>query len=70
MIKINLAVKMAERKIKINELCKRSGISRPTLTSLYYERSKGITFDTLERLCRALDVPIEEIITIVNSNQK
>jgi len=70
MIKVNLAVKMAERKIKINELSKRSGISRPTLTSLYYERSKGIEFDTLERLCRALDIPIEEIITIVNSNQK
>lgn len=70
MIKVNLAVKMAERKIKINELSNRSGISRPTLTSLYYERSKGIEFDTLERLCRALDIPIEEIITIVNSNQK
>lgn len=70
MIKVNLAVKMAERKIKINELSKKSGISRPTLTSLYYERSKGIEFDTLERLCRALDIPIEEIITIVNSNQK
>lgn len=69
MIKINLAVKMAERKIKINELSKRSGISRPTLTSLYYERSKGIEFDTLERLCIALRASIDELVVFSDDEE-
>ena len=62
MIKINLAVLLAERGLKITELSKQTGISRPTLTALYYNQSKGIQFDTLDSLCDHLKVKPDKLI--------
>ena len=56
MIKSNLAIIMAEKKIKISELSRKTGISRVTLTSLYYNNSGGIQFDTLNNLCNFFNV--------------
>ncbi len=38
------------------ELAKRSGVSPVALNRLEKGRTKGVTFDTLQRLARALDV--------------
>lgn len=62
MIKINLAVLMAEREIKISDLAKQTGISRTTLTALYYNQSKGIQWETLDTLCNYLRVKPNELI--------
>jgi len=62
MIKINLAVLMAEREIKISDLAKQTGISRTTLTSLYYNQAKGVQFDTLDVICDHLMVKPNELI--------
>lgn len=62
MIKSNLAIIMAEKKIKISELSRKTGISRVTLTSLYYNNSGGIQFDTLNNLCNFLSVKPSDIL--------
>lgn len=62
MIKSNLAIVMAEKKIKISELSRKTGISRVTLTSLYYNNSGGIQFDTLNNLCNFLSVKPSDIL--------
>lgn len=51
MIKCNLAIILAERNLKIMKLSKDTGISRTTLTSLYYNHAKGIQFETINTLC-------------------
>ena len=66
MIKVNLAVLLAERNIKISELAKHTGISRTTLTSLYYNQSKGIQFDTLDVLCTYLKVKLDQLLLYEN----
>lgn len=67
MIKCNLAVLLAERNIKISELSRKTGMSRTTLTALYYNQSKGIQFDTFDALCSYLkctpnDLFIQEVL--------
>lgn len=56
MLKCNLAVLLAERKLKISKVSADTGISRTTLTALSSNQSQGIQFDTLNTLCSYLRV--------------
>lgn len=56
MIKCNLAVLMAQRELKIAEISEDTGISRTTLTALYYNQGKGVQFETMDTLCDYLNV--------------
>lgn len=65
MIKIKLAEFMAKRKCRnINKISAETGISRTTLTNLYYDKSTGIQFDTLEKLCEYFSCRIGDLIEI------
>lgn len=50
MIKNKLSRILGERRLKITQLSKETGISRTTLTAIYYDRSEGISFGVLEKL--------------------
>lgn len=62
MIIINLDVMMAKRKMSLNELSERVGITLANLSILKNNKAKAIRFSTLEALCRALDCKVEDII--------
>ncbi|EDT14993.1 helix-turn-helix domain-containing protein [Clostridium perfringens] len=62
MINNKFSVLLGERLIKITEISERTGVSRTTLTNLYYKRSKSISFDVLNKLCEFFDCSIEDII--------
>ena len=55
MIKINLDVMMAKRKISLNELSERVGITNTNLSVLKTNKAKAIRFSTLDAICRVLD---------------
>lgn len=68
MIKINLAEIMAKNKIRtIQKISDQTGISRTTLTALYYGTSTGIQFSTLDRLCQFFNCHIDELINITDN---
>jgi len=52
---------LGERLIKISAIAKQTGISRTTLTNLYYRRSTYISFDVLNKLCGFLDCSVDDI---------
>jgi len=52
---VNLDVMMAKRKIRLNELAKRVGITEANLSILKNGKAKAIRFSTLEALCRVLE---------------
>lgn len=56
MILSNLSEILGKKKLKIAKVVNDTGISRPTLTTLYYNTSKGINFYTLNVLCSYLEV--------------
>ena len=62
MIIINLDVMMAKRKISLNELSERVGITLANLSVLKNNKAKAIRFSTLEAICEALDCNVEDII--------
>ncbi len=62
MINNRFAICLAERMIKITDVAKKTGISRTTLTNLYYKRSKVISFEVLNKLCMFLCCSPSDII--------
>ena len=62
MIIINLDVMMAKRKMSLNELSERVGITQANLSILKNNKARAIRFSTLEALCKVLDCKVEDII--------
>ena len=51
---VTLDVMMVKRKIRLNELAKKVGITEANLSVLKNGKAKAIRFSTLEALCRVL----------------
>ncbi|MBQ3602652.1 MAG: helix-turn-helix transcriptional regulator [Clostridia bacterium] len=62
MITVNLDVMMAKRKMSLNELSDRVGITLANLSILKNNKAKAIRFSTLDAICKALDCRVEDII--------
>ncbi|MEC1247067.1 helix-turn-helix domain-containing protein [Bacillus amyloliquefaciens] len=70
MIKVHLSRLMGERKLNIAEVSRKTGLHRNGITKLYYEETDGIKFDTLEKLCKALECEITDLIEIIEEDSK
>ena len=62
MIIVNLDVMMARRKMSLNELSKRVGITMANLSILKTGKAKAVRFSTLDAICRALDCTPGDIL--------
>lgn len=58
----NFAVILAKRHLKISEVARRTGISRTTITNLYYNKSSAVSFEVLNKLCRFLGCSISDLV--------
>lgn len=65
MIEIHLDVMMAKRKMSLNELSEKVGITLANLSILKNNKAKAIRFSTLEAICKALDCSVADIIEYV-----
>ena len=59
---VNLDVMMAKRKMSLNELSEKVGITLANLSILKNNKAKAIRFSTLDAICKALDCKVEDII--------
>ncbi len=66
MIVINLDVMMAKRKMSLNELSEKVGITLANLSILKNNKAKAIRFSTLDAICKALDCKVGDIIEFVD----
>ena len=62
MIIVNLDVMMAKRKMSLNELSDKVGITLANLSILKNNKAKAIRFSTLDAICEALDCEAGDII--------
>ena len=62
MIRINLDVMMAKRKIGLIELAEKINITPANLSILKNNKAKAIRFSTLEDICKALDCQPADIL--------
>jgi putative transcriptional regulator len=62
MIIVNLDVMMARRKMSLNELSERVGITIANLSILKTGKAKAVRFSTLDAICCALDCSPGDIL--------
>lgn len=62
MIRINLDVMMARRKVSLTELADRVGITLANLSVLKTGKARAIRFSTLDALCQILDCQPGDIL--------
>lgn len=65
MIVLNLDVMMAKRKMSLNELSERVGITLANLSILKNNRAKAVRFSTLEALCKALACDVSDLLRYI-----
>ncbi|HOY97244.1 MAG TPA: helix-turn-helix transcriptional regulator, partial [Catalimonadaceae bacterium] len=61
-IVVNLDVMMARRKMSLNELSQKVGLTTVNLSILKTGKAKGVRFDTLYSICRVLDCQPGDIL--------
>ncbi len=53
---------MADRKMSLNELAEKVGLSNVNMSNLKTGKMKGIRFETLNSICKALDCQPGDIL--------
>ncbi|MFT4154977.1 helix-turn-helix domain-containing protein [Parafilimonas sp.] len=64
-IVVNLDVMMAKRKMSLNELSEKVGLTLANLSILKTGKAKAIRFSTLDAICEALDCQPADILEYV-----
>lgn len=64
---VNLDVMMAKRKVSLNELSEKVGLTLSNLSILKTGRAKAIRFSTLDSICKVLECQPGDILEYVNS---
>lgn len=65
MIKNRLSSVLGEQRMRVSELSKLTGISQNALNKIYHDKTKGIDFDTLNRLCNVLNKNSQELFEFI-----
>ena len=67
---VNLDVMMAKRKMSLNELSEKVGLTLSNLSILKTGKAKAIRFSTLETICNILDCQPGDILEYSNDKHK
>lgn len=69
MIKCHLSRLMGERKLKISNVARDTGMNRGTLTRLYHETAERIDLDALHVLCRYFHCDVGTLLEYVPDSE-
>lgn len=70
MIRIDLDVMLAKRKMSMTELSQRVGITMANLSILKCGKAKAVRFSTLEAICKALKCQPGDILVYEDENEE
>lgn len=65
MIVNHLPTLLAERRLKVADAVRATGISKTTLHKIYNDQTSRIDFDTIDKLCEFLEVEVGDIFEYV-----
>ena len=65
MIKCHLSKLMGERKLKISDVARDTGLHRNTITLLYQETATRVDLDAIDRLCAYFQCGVEDLMEYV-----
>lgn len=61
MIRCHLSRLMGERKLKIADVARETGLNRNTITLLYKETATRVDLDAIEKLCKLFDCGVDDL---------
>ncbi len=65
MIKCHLSRLMGERRLKIADVARDTGLNRGTVTRLYNETASRIDLNDIEVLCRYFEVGVSDMFELI-----
>lgn len=65
MIRCNLSKILGQKRIKVAELARETGVNKNTIHRLYNETATRIDIEVIEKLCCYLEVDIGELFEII-----
>lgn len=65
MIKILLSRKLGELRWTQADLARKTGIRPTTINEMYHELCERVNLEHLDRICEALDCPLDEIVVYI-----
>ncbi len=68
MVKCHLSRILGERKLKVAEIARDTGINRNTLHRLYNETATRVDLEVIEQICRYLQIEVGDLFEVVNSD--
>jgi len=70
MIVNHLPTLLAERRLKVADAVRATGVSKTTLHKIYNDQSSRIDFDTIDKLCEYLDVEVGDIFEYIKDDKE
>lgn len=70
MIVNHLPTLLAERRLKVADAVRATGVSKTTLHEIYNDQSSRIDFDTIDKLCEYLEVEAGDIFEYVEEDKE
>lgn len=68
MIRCNLSRMMGERKLKVMDVARETGLHRHTLTALYKETAQRVELDAIDKLCEFFNCEVGELFERVEND--
>ena len=68
MIKCHLSRLMGERKLKISDVARDTGLHRNTVTLLYQETATRVDLEAINSLCKFFDVDVGQLFEFVDDS--
>jgi len=66
LVKCHLSRLMGERKLKISDVARDTGLHRNTVTLLYQETATRIDLDAIEKLCLYFQIGVGQLFEVVD----
>lgn len=69
MVKCHLSRILGERKLKVAEVARDTGINRNTLHRLYNETATRVDLEVIEQICRHLQIEVGDLFEVIDSDE-
>lgn len=70
MIKIKIKDLLEKRNLTMYWLAKETGISQVGMINICNQKTEGIKYENIDKICEALNVKVEDIIEFIPNDKK
>lgn len=69
MLRCHLSTLMGQRRLRITEVARLTGLNRSTVTALYHDRATRVELPALDQLCRLFGCGVGDLLEWVEDRE-